>query len=142
MGFKVLRALGALSIAAAMAIGPGPVPGQAQAQAQAQVQVQAQTPPDGATLFKRQCGVCHTAGAGEPNRQGPNLHGVVGRTAGKLEGFRYSPALAASDLQWNAATLDAWLVDSARLVPGSVMPYRQANPAIRGAIIDWLKEGN
>ncbi|ONH83147.1 cytochrome C [Roseomonas mucosa] len=93
-------------------------------------------------MFKRQCGVCHTAGAGEPNRQGPNLHGVVGRTAGKLEGFRYSPALAASDLQWNAATLDAWLVDSARLVPGSVMPYRQANPAIRGAIIDWLKEGN
>lgn len=128
MRFKVFRALGALSIAAAMAIGH--VPGQAQ------------TPPDGATLFKRQCGVCHTAAAGEPNRQGPNLHGVVGRTAGKLEGFRYSPALAASDLQWDAATLDAWLADSAKLVPGSVMPYRQANAAIRGAIIDWLKEGN
>ena len=128
MRFKVFRALGALSIAAAMAAGL--VPGQAQ------------TPPDGATLFKRQCGVCHTAAAGEPNRQGPNLHGVVGRTAGKLEGFRYSPALAASDLQWDAATLDAWLADSAKLVPGSVMPYRQANAAIRGAIIDWLKEGN
>lgn len=134
MRFKVFRALGALSIAAAMAIGPGAVPGAGQARAQ--------TPPDGATLFKRQCGVCHTAGAGEPNRQGPNLHGVVGRTAGKLESFRYSPALAASALQWDAATLDAWLADSARLVPGSVMPYRQANPAIRGAIIDWLKEGN
>ena len=102
----------------------------------------APAPPDGATLFKRQCGTCHTAGAGEPNRQGPNLHGVLGRVAGKQEGFRYSPALAGSEIRWDAATLDAWLADSAKLVPGSVMPYRQANPAIRGAIIDWLKEGN
>ena len=134
MRSRIFRALGAFSIAAAMVAGPGLFPGPGQARAQ--------TPPDGATLFKRQCGVCHTAGDGEPNRQGPNLHGVVGRTAGKLEGFRYSPALAASDLKWDAATLDAWLADSAKLVPGSVMPYRQANPAIRGAIIDWLKEGN
>ncbi|UPG72357.1 c-type cytochrome [Roseomonas gilardii subsp. gilardii] len=131
-----IRAPGALSVAACLAalLAVLMAPGAGRAQAPAA--------PDGATLFKRQCGVCHTAGAGEPNRQGPNLHGVVGRVAGKQEGFRYSPALAGSEIRWDAATLDAWLADSAKLVPGSVMPYRQANPAIRGAIIDWLKEGN
>ena len=31
----------------------------------------------GATLFKTRCAQCHTLGAGEPNKVGPNLHGYV-----------------------------------------------------------------
>ncbi|UFN49554.1 c-type cytochrome [Roseomonas sp. OT10] len=101
----------------------------------------AAAPTDGATLFRRQCAVCHTVKPGEPNRQGPNLNGVFGRPAGKLEGFRYSAALAGASLVWDEQTLDRWLADSAGLVPGSVMPYRQPSAAMRGAIIQWLKDG-
>lgn len=31
----------------------------------------------GAGLFKTRCAQCHTVGAGEPNKVGPNLHGCV-----------------------------------------------------------------
>ena len=43
----------------------------------------------GEKLFK-QCIVCHTIGEGQPSRIGPNLHGVIGRTVGSAEKFRYS----------------------------------------------------
>lgn len=31
----------------------------------------------GAGLFKTRCAQCHTVGAGEPNKVGPNLHGCA-----------------------------------------------------------------
>ena len=38
----------------------------------------------GAKLFKAKCATCHTANDGGPNKQGPNLFGVMGRTAGQV----------------------------------------------------------
>ena len=46
--------------------------------------------PDGAKLFARQCGTCHSLVAGEA-RQGPNLASVYGRKAGTVPNFKYSP---------------------------------------------------
>lgn len=122
------------ALLAALATMPAALPARAQ-------MPPAPAPADGATLFRRQCAVCHTIKPGEPNRQGPNLNGVFGRAAGKLEGFRYSAALAGANLVWDEQTLDRWLADSAGLVPGSVMPYRQPSAAMRGVIIQWLKDG-
>ena len=34
------------------------------------------------------CSTCHTTAAGGPNMTGPNLHGVFGRKAASLPGFR------------------------------------------------------
>ena len=102
----------------------------------------AETPPDtlqGEAAFARDCGTCHVMSATPSPRQGPNLYGVVGRQAGKLKGFTYSKALARARFTWRRDKLDAWLTDSAKLVPGSVMPYRQADPALRAAIIDYLE---
>jgi cytochrome c len=72
-------------------------------------------PPGPDTLFRNQCGTCHVLSAKEEPRQGPPLGGVVGRKAG-------------------------WLTNPQAVIPGAVMVYRQANPATRHTIIDWLKE--
>ncbi|MCK8782935.1 c-type cytochrome [Roseomonas sp. NAR14] len=98
--------------------------------------------PDGATLFRRQCMACHSVNAGDPPRQGPNLAGVFGRKPGSVTGFRYSAGYAAADFVWDEAHLDSYLANPQAVIPGSVMAYRQNNPATRQVIIAWLKEQN
>ncbi|MBR0777684.1 c-type cytochrome [Bradyrhizobium diazoefficiens] len=110
--------------------------------ADAQMPLPSAKPPDGATLFKQQCAVCHTLSLSEPARQGPPLVKVVGRTAGKIEGFRYSDGLAKADFAWDEARLDAWLTNPQAVIPGVEMAYRQAKPETRAAIIAFLKELN
>jgi cytochrome c len=106
----------------------------------AQMPLPAPKPPDGATLFKQQCGTCHTASRAEPVRQGPPLDHVIGRRAGSVESFHYSPGFAKADFSWDEARLDAWLTNPQEVIPGAVMAYRQAKPEVRAAIITYLKE--
>jgi cytochrome c len=110
--------------------------------APAQLPLPAAKSPDGAALFKQQCAACHTTSLSDPPRQGPPLLHVVGRQAGKLEGFQYSPALAQAGFAWDEARLDAWLSDPQSVIPGAIMPYRQAKAETRAAIIAYLKELN
>lgn len=110
--------------------------------ADAQMPLPAAKPPDGATLFKQQCAVCHTTSLSEPVRQGPPLFKIVGRPAGKVEGFRYSDGLGRADFAWDEAQLDAWLTNPQGVIPGVVMAYRQAKPETRAAIITYLKGQN
>ena len=106
----------------------------------AQMPLPAPNPVDGATLFKQQCGTCHTTSRAEPVRQGPPLDDVIGRRAGTVEGFHYSAGFAKADFSWDEARLDAWLTDPQEVIPGAVMAYRQAKPEVRTAIIAYLKE--
>ena len=110
--------------------------------ADAQMSLPAAKPPDGTTLFKQQCAVCHTMSSSEPMRQGPPLVRIVGRSAGKAEGFRYSESLAKADFAWDETKLDAWLTNPQAVIPGVTMAYRQARPETRAAIIAYLKEQN
>lgn len=87
-----------------------------------------------------QCVVCHKIGAGEPSSLGPNLHGVVGRKAGSVAGFNYSPAMKDSGLTWDEATLDKYLEKPTAFIPGNRMAYAgQPDAAKRKAMIDALK---
>ena len=97
-------------------------------------------PADPAVLFKNQCGTCHVVQSGGPPRPGPNLASVVGRKAGSVPGFKYSAAFGKGVFAWDEARLDAWLTNPQAMLPGTIMVYRQANPATRKALIDWLKE--
>ena len=64
--------------------------------------VAAQDAAAGQRVFN-QCRACHTVDRGGRNGVGPNLHGVVGRKAGAVEGFRYSASMkekAEGGLTW------------------------------------------
>ena len=78
--------------------------------------------PEGAAIFKRTCSVCHKAAANS-NSIGPTMFGVVGRKAGSVDGFEYSPAMKGSKLTWDAANLEKFLKNPASVVPGSNMTF-------------------
>ena len=80
---------------------------------------------EGEKIFKR-CTACHQVGEGAENRVGPQLNGVIGRTAGTLEGFSYSDAMVeagAGGLVWSAETLAAYLENPRKMVKGTKMAF-------------------
>jgi len=96
----------------------------------------------GERVFQR-CFACHSVVAGEDKLPGPTLRGVIGRRAGTLPGFRFSPALSAAGargLVWTRESLDAYLADPERFVPGTEMGL----PGLRESddrrdVIDFLE---
>ena len=70
----------------------------------------------------RKCQACHSIAPGK-NLLGPSLAGVIGRKAGAEAGFNYSPAMKSADIVWNPETLDQYLADPAKVVPGNKMPF-------------------
>ena len=108
----------------------------------AQMPLPAARPPDGTTLFKQQCATCHTINPADAVRQGPSLFKIVGRPAGKADGFRYSAGFTDANFVWDDTRLDAYLANPQAMVPGSIMAYRQPRAETRAAIIAYLKELN
>lgn len=112
------------------------------ASAHAQVAPPAADPPDGATLFRRQCATCHALDPAAAKRQGPHLAGIIGRRAGSVEGYKYSDSYKDASFAWDEANLDPYLANPQAAMPGSVMAYRQANAGVRRTIIEYLKGVN
>jgi len=73
-------------------------------------------------LVFRKCQACHSIEPGK-NMLGPSLAGVIGRKAGTEAGYNYSPAMKSADIVWNPGTLDQYLTDPAKVVPGNKMPF-------------------
>ena len=96
-------------------------------------------PVRGAEVF-RKCVTCHTVESGGRNRVGPRLHGLFGRRAGAVEGFRYSDALRASGIVWDDTTLDAYLKDSEGFVPGTRMYGGLTLDQDRADLIAYLRQ--
>ncbi|PPQ28152.1 c-type cytochrome [Rhodopila globiformis] len=76
----------------------------------------------GQIVFKIQCARCHSVAEGR-NLAGPSLYGIVGRKAGRIPGFRYSPANRDASITWNAATLDRYLANPRAVMPKTFMAY-------------------
>ncbi len=96
-------------------------------------------PTNGETLFRQRCGACHQV-ATPRNGVGPHLQGVVGRAAGSVEGYNYSPAIKGSGIVWSADNLDGFLTNPGAMVRGTRMTQRFANAAERQAIIEFLQQ--
>ncbi len=54
---------------------------------------------------------------------GPSLAGILGRKAGSDPGYSYSPAMKQANIVWDAKSLDAYLSDPQKFVPGNKMPF-------------------
>ena len=83
------------------------------------------------------CTSCHSI---DENDIGPKHRGVVGRKAGTVPDYAYSPALKASGITWDKETLDRWLTNPSALVPGTKMFFFLKDPQQRADIIAYLAE--
>jgi cytochrome c len=93
----------------------------------------------GEAVFKKYCQVCHTTEAGK-NKIGPSLAGIVGRKAGSVPGFNYTDANKNSGATWDEKTLDTYLTDPKKFIPGTKMLFAGIkNDADRKSLIDYLK---
>ena len=91
----------------------------------------------GKTLYEMRCVGCHSLDA---HRVGPAHRGVFGRKAGAAIGYDYSLALAGANILWNERTLDRWLTDPEKLIPGQRMNYSVPEPADRADLIAYLRD--
>ena len=93
-------------------------------------------PARGEQLYAR-CAACHALAY---DRVGPRHCGLLGRRAGGVAGFEYSPAMKRSGLVWNDKTLDRFLADPLKTVPGTTMTYAGVqDPGERADLIADLR---
>lgn len=95
----------------------------------------AQSVERGRAVYQEHCAGCHSVDA---HREGPAHRGVVGRRAGALKDYDYSPALRDSKLLWTRATLRAWLTDPEALIPGQAMDYHLDDAQEREDVVAYL----
>ena len=95
-------------------------------------------------LGKRQfapCTSCHTLAKGEPDKVGPNLHGVMGSKAGTRGAFNYSDALKKSGIVWDEAKLDEYIKKPSAFIPGNKMAFvGVVKDDVRANIVAYVKE--
>ena len=93
----------------------------------------------GKETFEKRCGGCHAL---ERDKEGPRLGGVYGRAAGTIDSFQYSEALKKSKITWTDETLEQWLTDTEKLVPGNDMTFHVEKAAERAEIIAYLRDNS
>ncbi len=121
---KMRRVLALTTLLAAMATGPALAAGDAAA---------------GEKVFKK-CKACHSLEEGK-NKVGPSLAGVMGGQAGGVEGYKYSKAMANSEVTWDDASMDAFMTKPKKFLPGTKMSFPGLKKeADRADLIAYLKQ--
>ncbi|MBA4161457.1 MAG: cytochrome C [Novosphingobium sp.] len=86
-----------------------------------------------------QCATCHAVEKGK-HGVGPSLAGIYGAKAGDVAGYAFSEPIKASGLTWDDKTLDAYLTNPMKMIPGTKMTYPgMPDPAKRKELIDYIK---
>ena len=93
-------------------------------------------PVRGKSLYQG-CEGCHSI---DENEVGPKHRGVVGRKAGSLKDYAYSPALKSSGLTWDEANLNRWLSSPSAMVPGTKMFFKIDDAQSRADLIAYLRQ--
>lgn len=96
-------------------------------------------PQAGEAIYSR-CLACHALAY---DRTGPRHCGLFGRRAGSVEGFEYSQAMQGSKIVWSEKTLDRFLANPLRALPGMAMGYAGVtDPKERADLIAYLKQAD
>ena len=91
----------------------------------------------GKKVFKK-CKSCHSF---TKNKLGPSLGNIIDQKAGTVEGFKYSKAMAKSDIIWNDCSLDSFLKKPRKYIKGTKMRFSGIKKeSHRKALIEYLKE--
>jgi len=94
----------------------------------------------GAKIFKQKCAQCHTYAADGTNKTGPLLYGLFGRKTGSVPGYDYTQANKDKGIEWNEKTLDVYLTNPKKYIPGTKMVFAGLKkPQERADLIAFLK---
>ena len=76
----------------------------------------------GEKVFKK-CSACHMIASGGKNMIGPNLWGVIGRTAGSVSDYKYSKAMIAYGKEWTFEEMNSYLIKPQAYIKGTKMAF-------------------
>ncbi|MEH7827983.1 c-type cytochrome [Gemmobacter denitrificans] len=94
----------------------------------------------GKAFFASECQRCHSIDA-DRQTYGPPLENIIGRPAGSVADYAYSPALAKAGFTWTEGALIAWMEDNQAFVPGTRMRHVGiTDPVVQAFIVAWLKD--
>ncbi len=70
-----------------------------------------------------QCRACHMVGENARHTVGPQLNGVFGREAGKIEGYNFSNVFKEADWVWDEENFAEYIRNPREVTPGTRMVY-------------------
>jgi cytochrome c len=90
------------------------------------------------------CRTCHYPEAVMGHNNGPNLHRIFGKVAGKQAGFAYySETFKAAQFVWTPQLMYAWLENPMAMFPGSsMMSLGVPDPQRRADLIAFLEQAS
>ncbi|MBR0732868.1 cytochrome c [Bradyrhizobium japonicum] len=89
--------------------------------------------------FNNSCRTCHSVKDGD-NRLGPNLNKILGRRAGSLPNYNYSPSMKDAGFVWDQDKLTRFMVKPDEVVSGNKMqPYGGVSVEDAAKVVAYLQ---